>query len=393
MLSGQLDVRGLSDAMGVPEHEVSHCLYGGREPLLVDVGGTIGEAEPLTSRPGCRPFIPNVSGTDELLTQAEVARELGLTQASVCNLVKKGRLATEWENGRRYIRRVTLEAFRAVRFPNKPAELMTVDQAMRALGLKNRQSVYRLLRENNVNPQKFGGQLYLRRDELDTLQRNRKGRGQQRATQVQHNDAVPAAVSTTQRTPAVPAATTTQVQPSAPAAHPDHPERPVYAGPSGPMVLFRSYQQAVRTVPDSTSPTGFTVKRGTPVCGDDVSDLHMLAFKTSVQGLARRLPNATPEAINARAANGETPLHYAARRGNHNSMALLLAHGADVHAVDEFGLTALHHGAERRHRDVVLLLLAYGARPDQTSDDGQTAMDVARGEGVRAVLQAARVEG
>ncbi|VVG70426.1 hypothetical protein PAP18089_01386 [Pandoraea apista] len=64
-----------------------------------------------------------------------------------------------------------------------------------------------------------------------------------------------------------------------------------------------------------------------------------------------------------------------------------------MHAVDEFGLTALHHGGEKGHRDVVLLLLAYGARPDQASDDGKTAMDLAKDEGARAVLQAARVEG
>ena len=74
-------------------------------------------------------------------------------------------------------------------------------------------------------------------------------------------------------------------------------------------------------------------------------------------------------------------------------MALQLAHGADVHAVDEFGLTALHHGAEHGHPDVVLLLLAFGARPDQPSDDEETAMDLAKGEGVRAALQAARVGG
>lgn len=164
----------------------------------------------------------------------------------------------------------------------------------------------------------------------------------------------------------------------------------IYAGPHRPMALHQFYQQAKRTVPDPTSPTGFAVRRGTPVCTDDMSDLHILAFRKGGQALARRLLNASPEVINAPTANGETPLHYAARRGNADGLALLLEHGADVHAVDEFGLTALHHAAEHGHQDVVPMLLAYGARPDQKSYDGQSAIDLAKNEGIRAVLQVGR---
>ncbi|WP_186083098.1 helix-turn-helix domain-containing protein [Burkholderia gladioli] len=387
MLSGQLDYRGLSDAIGLPENEINHRLYGGREPTL---GRIVGEAESPIRRPAratvSKRFHPAPAGPDELLTQAQVARELGFSDASVCNMVKKGRLATTWKNGRRYVRRSDLDAFCAIRFPADRQEVMTVDQVKRALGFRSVQSVYRMLRESNLKPQKFGGQMYLRRDEVATLQRKRKGGGrlQSSPSTPVPDHVAPASLDTkgtAQETPSLASVVPTVQVPV------QHPERPVYAGPGRPMVMYRSYQQAVRTVPDSTSPTGFSVKRGTPVCGDDMSDLHMLAFRTGAQALARRLQNATPEALNARTANGETPLHYAARRGNPDGLALLLAHGADVHAVDEFGLTALHHGAEVGHWDVVLLLLAYGARPDQKSYDGQSAIDLAKNEGIRAVLE------
>lgn len=176
MFSGELDVRGLSDAMGLPEHEVNHRLYGGREPLLVGAGGTMGATASLskpTQTKHRHPFLaryrPAPAGDDELLTQAQVAHELGFTPASVCNLVKKGRLATVERGGRRFILRATLEAFRAVRFPANRQEVMTVKQAMRELGLTTEHSVYRLLRENGIKPQKCGVQIFLTRDELDGL--------------------------------------------------------------------------------------------------------------------------------------------------------------------------------------------------------------------------------
>ncbi|MBJ9920604.1 MULTISPECIES: ankyrin repeat domain-containing protein [Burkholderia] len=405
MFSGELDVRGLSDAMGLPETEVNHRLYGGREPLLGGAGGTMGGTASLpkpTQTKHRHPFLaryhPAPAGDDELLTQAQVAHELGFTQASVCNLVKKGRLATVKRGGRRFILRATLEAFRAVRFPANRQEVMTVKQAMRELGLTTEHSVYRLLRENGVTPKKFGLQIYLTRDELDTIQRARKGKGQGHSTEPEASIA-PALADTSTPTiaPTAPApivAPTVEAQAPALELTPvAHPERPVYAGPNRPRKKGESYVQATRTVPDPVSPTGFAVRRGTPVCSDDLSDLHMLVFKKSRGALADRLRYAPLETIDGRAPNGETPLHHAARRGHLHGAALLLAHGADVHSVDEFGLTPLHHAAEQGHRDVVLQLIAFGARPERKSYDGQTASDLAKDAGTRDVLKAARALG
>lgn len=416
MFSGELDVRSLSDAMGLPETEVNHRLYGGREPLLGGATGAMGATASLpkqTQTEHRHPFLaryhPAPAGDDELLTQAQAAQELGFTPASVCNLVKKGRLATVKRGGRRFILRATLEAFRAVRFPANPQEVMTVQQAMRELGLTTEHSVYRLLRQNGIKPTKFGVQIFLTRDELDTIQRARRGKGLGHSTQpdasiapVPVDDSAPT-IAPTAPTPIVAptgqnltSAQAPVVEAQAPVlglAPVAHPERPVYAGPNRPRKNGESYVQATRTVPDPVSPTGFAVRRGTPVCRDDLSDLHVLVFKKSRGALADRLRYAPLETIDGRAPNGETPLHHAARRGHLHGAALLLAHGAEVHAVDEFGLTPLHHAAEQGHRDVVLQLIAFGARPDRKSYDGQTASDLAKDVGTRDVLKAARALG
>ncbi|NTX43089.1 ankyrin repeat domain-containing protein [Burkholderia cepacia] len=392
MLSGQLDYRGLSDAIGLPENEINHRLYSGREPTL---GRIVGEAESPIRRPAratvLKRFHPAPAGPDELLTQAQVARELGFSDASVCNMVKKGRLATTLKDGRRYVRRSDLDAFRATRFPPNRDEVMTVSEVMRMMGYRAHQSVYRLLRECNIQPQTFGGTMYLGRDDVATLQRRRNG-GDRTPSAPVTPDVAPAAPTTkitAQQSPS-PAFVAPMVQ--VPTQQTEHPERPVYAGPNRRMAVHQFYQQAKRTVPDPTSPTGFAVRRGTPVCTDDMTDLHMLAYRMVGQALASRLHCATPEVINARTANGETPLHFAARRGNARGLAMLLAHGAGVHAVDEFGLTALHHAAELGHQDVVLLL-AFGGRPDQKSYDGQTTLDLAKHDGIRAALQVGQAKG
>jgi ankyrin repeat protein len=73
--------------------------------------------------------------------------------------------------------------------------------------------------------------------------------------------------------------------------------------------------------------------------------------------LARRVD------IEARDAQGLTPLHVAAAGGDIAVVRLLVQHGADVNAQSYIGATPLDHAMTygRRH-DVVELLQAYGAR-------------------------------
>jgi len=52
-----------------------------------------------------------------------------------------------------------------------------------------------------------------------------------------------------------------------------------------------------------------------------------------------------------------TPLHFAARQGHHEVVALLLGKGADVKAKDCNEWTSLHCAADEGHNEVVALLL------------------------------------
>ena len=68
--------------------------------------------------------------------------------------------------------------------------------------------------------------------------------------------------------------------------------------------------------------------------------------------------------MNAQVADGNTALHYASGLGNKECVTLLLAHGADVNARNDWGYTALHNAAYKGHKEVVELLLAHNVNID-----------------------------
>jgi hypothetical protein len=76
---------------------------------------------------------------------------------------------------------------------------------------------------------------------------------------------------------------------------------------------------------------------------------------------------------------GQTPLHAAQRSRAYEGSGLLLARGADVHAVDAAGRTALHVTAlEVAASHEPRVLCAYGADPAQRDARGKTPADLAR---------------
>jgi ankyrin repeat protein len=76
--------------------------------------------------------------------------------------------------------------------------------------------------------------------------------------------------------------------------------------------------------------------------------------------------------INARDGAGNTPLHFAALRGNAEAVDALLARGADPTVANAAGATPLHYGTASAQ--IVAALLAKGAKADIASKDGLTPL-------------------
>jgi ankyrin repeat protein len=75
------------------------------------------------------------------------------------------------------------------------------------------------------------------------------------------------------------------------------------------------------------------------------------------------------------------PVHAAAAACDRETMALLLARGADANARQQLDYTPLHGAAGRGDIEMAKLLLAHGADVNAKSSDGQTIADAARSHG------------
>jgi ankyrin repeat protein len=94
------------------------------------------------------------------------------------------------------------------------------------------------------------------------------------------------------------------------------------------------------------------------------------------------------KAVNARTNGGETPLHLAARLGHLEVAEVLVAHKADVNALDGSSkLTPLHRAARYGHVEVVALLLGNKADRSAKSWDGKIPLDFAREQGDERIIR------
>jgi uncharacterized protein len=83
--------------------------------------------------------------------------------------------------------------------------------------------------------------------------------------------------------------------------------------------------------------------------------------------------------VNARTADGSTPLLMAAYEGDAAKVAALLKAGADPRMANSFGASPMGEAARRGDAEVIGLLLKAGADPESPNPEGQTAlMTVAR---------------
>jgi hypothetical protein len=79
---------------------------------------------------------------------------------------------------------------------------------------------------------------------------------------------------------------------------------------------------------------------------------------------------ATGAEVNAKDEDGWTPLHYAAWRGKKEVAELLIANGADVNAKDVAGETPLHKAVIDGRKETAELLIAKGADVNAKTKDG-----------------------
>jgi ankyrin repeat protein len=104
--------------------------------------------------------------------------------------------------------------------------------------------------------------------------------------------------------------------------------------------------------------------------------VHKIVLGLVSLDLGNYLAAATHE-INQPDSSGQTPLFWAATRGDATAVETLLRYGANPNTTSKLGLNALHWAIESKTSACTKLLLEHGARPNQQSCSGATPLHYA----------------
>ena len=106
---------------------------------------------------------------------------------------------------------------------------------------------------------------------------------------------------------------------------------------------------------------------------------------------ARRLAHKAE--VNTKNNHGQTPLYWAAGKGQKDMVELLLANQAEVNAKDNEGQTPLHRAAVNGRKVVAELLLAHGAEVNAKDINRETPLYWAEYKGYKDVAELLRQHG
>jgi hypothetical protein len=118
-----------------------------------------------------------------------------------------------------------------------------------------------------------------------------------------------------------------------------------------------------------------------------LSDTVHEAARDGEMAALRAILQESPELVDARDANGRTPLHWACRGTHPELVVYLVETGADVNAVDNSGVTPLHSVAFRGNWELCRLLIDSGADVDARFAGGTASIFLAARAGHADVVE------
>uniref|UniRef100_A0A1B0GJ63 Uncharacterized protein n=1 Tax=Lutzomyia longipalpis TaxID=7200 RepID=A0A1B0GJ63_LUTLO len=135
------------------------------------------------------------------------------------------------------------------------------------------------------------------------------------------------------------------------------------------------YNVAALLIKAELSPGGHSSARGRDKNGRGESALHVAAIKGDHDAVKKLLDQGMSPNLADNA--GWTPLHEACNHGHYNVAALLIKAGANVNAKGYEDVTPLHDAALDGQLKLVKLLVERGADPTSKNQKGKTPCDIA----------------